>query len=96
MAVNLKPLADRVVVQPAAAEEKTKSGIIIPDTAKEKPQRGEVVAVGDGKVADSGTLIKPTVKVGDTVLYGKYSGTEITLEGTDYLIMRESDILAIV
>ena len=96
MAVNLKPLADRVVVQPAAAEEKTKSGIIIPDTAKEKPQRGEVVAVGDGKVADSGNLIKPSVKVGDTVLYGKYSGTEITLEGTDYLIMRESDILAIV
>jgi chaperonin GroES len=96
MAVQLKPLADRVVVQPAAAEEKTKSGIIIPDTAKEKPQRGEVVAVGDGKTADNGTLIKPTVKVGDVVLYGKYSGTEITLEGTDYLIMKESDILAIV
>lgn len=96
MAVNLKPLADRVVVQPAAAEEKTKSGIIIPDTAKEKPQRGEVVAVGDGKVADNGTTIKPTVKVGDTVLYGKYSGTEVTIEGTDYLIMRESDIFAIV
>ncbi len=96
MAVNLKPLADRVVVQPAAAEEKTKSGIIIPDTAKEKPQRGEVVAVGAGKVADSGNLIKPTVSVGDTVLYGKYSGTEITIEGEDYLIMKESDILAIV
>ncbi len=96
MAVQLKPLADRVVVQPAAAEEKTKSGIIIPDTAKEKPQRGEVVAVGDGKISDSGTLMKPTVKVGDTVLYGKYSGTEITMEGTDYLIMKESDILAIV
>ena len=96
MAVQLKPLADRVVVQPAAAEEKTKSGIIIPDTAKEKPQRGEVVAVGDGKTSDAGTLIKPTVKVGDTVLYGKYSGTEITLDGTDYLIMKESDILAIV
>ena len=96
MAVQLKPLADRVVVQPAAAEEKTKSGIIIPDTAKEKPQRGEVVAVGDGKTADNGTLIKPTVKVGDVVLYGKYSGTEITLDGTDYLIMKESDILAIV
>jgi chaperonin GroES len=96
MAVQLKPLADRVVVQPAAAEEKTKSGIIIPDTAKEKPQRGEVVAVGDGKTADNGNLIKPTVKVGDVVLYGKYSGTEITLEGTDYLIMKESDILAIV
>lgn len=96
MAVQLKPLADRVVVQPAAAEEKTKSGIIIPDTAKEKPQRGEVVAVGDGKMSDAGTLMKPTVKVGDTVLYGKYSGTEITMEGTDYLIMKESDILAIV
>ena len=96
MAVQLKPLADRVVVQPAAAEEKTKSGIIIPDTAKEKPQRGEVVAVGDGKTSDAGNLIKPTVKVGDTVLYGKYSGTEITMDGTDYLIMKESDILAIV
>ncbi|MBC7446847.1 MAG: co-chaperone GroES [Hymenobacteraceae bacterium] len=96
MAVQPKPLADRAVVQPAAAEEKTKSGIIIPDTAKEKPQRGEVVAVGDGKISDSGTLMQPTVKVGDTVLYGKYSGTEITLEGTDYLIMKESDILAIV
>ena len=96
MAVQLKPLADRVVVQPAAAEEKTKSGIIIPDTAKEKPQRGEVVAVGDGKMSDAGTLMKPTVKVGDTVLYGKYSGTEITMDGTDYLIMKESDILAIV
>ena len=96
MAVQLKPLADRVVVQPAAAEEKTKSGIIIPDTAKEKPQRGEVVAVGDGKTSDQGMLIKPTVKVGDTVLYGKYSGTEITMDGTDYLIMKESDILAIV
>ena len=96
MAVQLKPLADRVVVQPAAAEEKTKSGIIIPDTAKEKPQRGEVVAVGDGKTSDQGMLIKPTVKVGDTVLYGKYSGTEITMDGIDYLIMKESDILAIV
>ncbi len=96
MAVQLKPLADRVVVQPAAAEEKTKSGIIIPDTAKEKPQRGEIVAVGAGKMSDSGTLMAPTVQVGDTVLYGKYSGTEITLDGTDYLIMKESDILAIV
>ncbi len=96
MAVQLKPLADRVVVQPAAAEEKTKSGIIIPDTAKEKPQRGEVVAVGEGKMSDAGTLIKPTVKIGDTVLYGKYSGTEITMDGTDYLIMKESDIFAIV
>ena len=91
MAVNIKPLADRVLVEPAAAEEKTASGIIIPDTAKEKPQRGTVVAVGPGK-KDEPT----TVTVGDTVLYGKYSGTEINIEGTDYLIMRESDILAIV
>jgi chaperonin GroES len=96
MAVQLKPLADRVVVQPAAAEEKTKSGIIIPDTAKEKPQRGEVVAVGAGKISDNGTLMTPTVKVGDVVLYGKYSGTEVTVDGTDYLIMKESDIFAIV
>ncbi|MEL6190853.1 MAG: co-chaperone GroES [Bacteroidota bacterium] len=91
MALNIKPLADRVLVEPAPAEDKTASGIIIPDTAKEKPQRGPVVAVGPGK-KDEPT----TVKEGDTVLYGKYSGTEISLEGTDYLIMRESDILAIV
>lgn len=91
----MKPLADRVLIAPAAAEEKTKSGIIIPDTAKEKPQRGEVVAVGEGKVADNGTTLKPQVSVGDQVLYGKYAGTEITIEGKDYLIMRESDILAV-
>lgn len=91
MAVNIKPLADRVLVQPAPAEEKTASGIIIPDTAKEKPQRGTVVAVGPGK-KDEPT----TVSVGDTVLYGKYSGTELNVDGTDYLMMRESDILAIV
>ena len=96
MAVNIKPLADRVLVSPAAAEEKTASGIIIPDTAKEKPQRGEIVAVGEGKVSEQGNLMKPQVKVGDQVLYGKYSGTEITVEGKDYLIMRESDILAII
>lgn len=88
--VKLKPLADRVLVQPAAAEEKTASGIIIPDTAKEKPQKGIVVAAGPGKKDE------PTsVKVGDTVLYGKYSGTEVTVDGKDYLIMRESDIFAI-
>ncbi|MCI4666535.1 MAG: co-chaperone GroES [Bacteroidia bacterium] len=91
MSLNIKPLADRVLVKPAPAEEKTASGIIIPDTAKEKPQRGEVVAVGPGK-KDEPT----TVKVGDAILYGKYSGTEINIEGTDYLMMRESDILAIV
>ena len=90
MSVNIKPLADRVVVEPAAAEEKTASGIIIPDTAKEKPQRGTVVAVGAGKKDEP-----MTVSVGDTVLYGKYSGTELTLEDKDYMIMRESDILAV-
>ncbi|GAB3833465.1 MULTISPECIES: co-chaperone GroES [Hymenobacter] len=94
MAVSIKPLADRVIIAPAAAEEKTKSGIIIPDTAKEKPQRGEVVAVGSGKT-ENGTLVKPQVSVGDQVLYGKYAGTEITVDGQDYLIMKESDIFAI-
>ncbi len=87
----MKPIADRVIIKPALAEEKTKGGIIIPDTAKEKPQRGEVVAVGPGK---DGNLM--TVQVGDIVLYGKYSGQEIQFEGTDYLIMREDDILCIV
>ena len=95
MALSIKPLADRVVVKAAAAESTTKSGIIIPDTAKEKPQRGEVVAVGAGKTADNGTVIKPEVSVGDQVLYGKWTGTEITLDGEDYLIMQEKDILAV-
>lgn len=94
--MKMKPLEDRVVIKPAPPDEKVQGGIIIPDTAKEKPQRGEVVAMGPGKVADSGQLVKMTVKVGDTVLYGKYSGTEVTVEGDDYLIVRESDILAIV
>lgn len=89
--VNIKPLADRVIIEPAAAEETTASGIIIPDTAKEKPQKGSVVAVGDGKKDEP-----ITVKVGDNVLYGKYAGTEITIDGKEYLIMRESDIFAIV
>jgi chaperonin GroES len=89
--VNVKPLADRVLVEPAAAEQKTAGGIIIPDTAKEKPQKGIVVAVGNGKKDEP-----LTVKVGDQVLYGKYSGTEISVEGKDYLIMRESDILAVI
>jgi len=89
--VNIQPLADRVLVEPAPAEEKTASGIIIPDTAKEKPQKGQVIAVGNGKKDEP-----LTVKVGDSVLYGKYSGTEISIEGKDYLIMRESDIFAIV
>ena len=91
MSVNVKPLADRVLVEPAAAEEKTAGGIIIPDTAKEKPQKGTVVAVGNGKPEEP-----MTVKVGDHVLYGKYAGTELNIEGKDYLIMRESDLFAIV
>jgi chaperonin GroES len=94
--VNIKPLADRILVEPAAAEERTASGIIIPDTAKEKPQRGKVVAVGAGKVSEKGEVIASQLKVGDTVLYGKYSGTELTIEGKEYLIMKESDIFAVV
>ena len=92
----MKPLADRVVIRPAAAEEKTKGGIILPDTAKEKPVIGEIVAVGPGKVTDEGKKVALEVKVGDKVLYGKYSGTEVTVEGEEYLIMREADIFAIV
>lgn len=89
--VNIQPLADRVVVKPAAAEEKTASGLFIPDTAKEKPQRGTILAVGNGKKDEP-----MNVKVGDTVLYGKYAGTEISLDGEEVLIMRESDIFAII
>ena len=89
--MNITPLADRVLVEPAAAEATTSSGIIIPDTAQEKPQKGTIVAMGSGKKDEP-----MTVKVGDTVLYGKYSGTELKLEGKDYLIMREVDILAII
>lgn len=91
MDLKIRPLSDRVLVEPVAAENKTESGIFIPDSAKEKPQKGKVVAVGNGKKDHD-----MTVKIGDTVLYGKYSGTELKLEGTDYLIMREDDILAIV
>jgi chaperonin GroES len=94
--MKVKPLADRVVIKPAPAEEKTKGGIILPDTAKEKPVIGEVVAVGPGKITDDGKKIAPEVKVGDKVLYGKYSGTEVTIDGEEYLIMREADIFAIV
>lgn len=91
MGLNIKPLSDRVLIEPVAAETKTASGIYIPETAKEKPQRGKVVAVGKGSKDH-----EMTVEVGDMVLYGKYSGTELKLEGNDYLMMRESDILAIV
>ena len=92
--MNVKPISDRIVVKPEPAEEKTASGIILPDTAQEKPQMGTVLATGPGKVSDSGDLVKMTLKNGDKVLYGKYSGTEITVDGDDVLIMRESDILA--
>ena len=95
MGLKLKPLEDRVVVEPKEAEDKTASGIILPDTAQEKPQEATIVAMGPGKASDSGTIVKMTVKVGDKVLYGKYSGSEVNVEGKEYLIMRESDILAI-
>ena len=94
--INLKPLADRVIVRQMEAEEKTKGGIILPDTAKEKPIEGTIIAVGPGKTTEDGKQVKMEVKEGDKVLYGKYSGTEVTVEGEEYLIMRESDIFAII
>jgi chaperonin GroES len=94
--MNIRPLQDRVIVLRIAEEEKTKGGIIIPDTAKEKPQEGKVVAVGKGKIADDGKLIPLDVKKGDKILFGKYSGTEVKIEGDDYLIMREDDILGVI
>jgi chaperonin GroES len=92
----LRPLGDKVVVRPTQREETTKSGIVLPDTAKEKPQEGVVVAVGTGRVTDEGDRIKPEVKEGEKVLYAKYAGTEVKLDGEDYLVIRESDLLAIV
>jgi len=95
--MEIKPLGDRIVVKPLEAENKTKGGIVLPDTAKEKPQEAKVVAVGKGKVLDNGSVQAPEVKVGDKVLYGKYSGNEITTkEGEELLILREEDILAII
>ena len=94
--MKLTPLHDRVIVKSSQPEEVTKGGIIIPDTAKEKPQQGEIIAVGKGKANEDGKITPLCVKVGDTVLYGKYSGTEITIDGADFLIMRESDIFAII
>ncbi len=93
--MKIKPLADRVVVKPVEEEEVKQGSIIIPDTAKEKPMQGTIVAIGPGKISDNGAKIEMSVKVGDKVLYGKYSGTEVTVDGEDYLIMRESDIFAI-
>jgi chaperonin GroES len=94
--MNVKPMEDRVLLKPTEAEQKTSGGIIIPDNAKEKPQKGEVVAVGPGKTNDKGQKIEMTLKKGDKVLYGKYSGSEITIDGKDYLIVRESDVLAVI
>ena len=94
--MKIKPLQDRIIVKRIEEEEKTKGGIIIPDTAKEKPQEGEVVSVGPGKVLDNGNKVAPEVKAGDRVLFGKYAGTEIKIEGVEHLIMREDDILGII
>ena len=94
--MKIKPLADRVVIQPLEETEQKKGSIIIPDTAKEKPQQGKIVALGPGKLTDEGKRVAPEVKKGDKVLYGKYSGTEVTIDGNEYLILRESDILAII
>ena len=94
--MKIKPLADRVMIKPSPAEEKTKGGIILPDTAKEKPVVGEIVAVGPGRRGDDGKVVTMDLKAGDKVLYGKYSGTEVTLDGQEYLIMREADIFGIV
>lgn len=94
--LNVRPLGDRVIITALPQEEMTKGGIILPDTAKEKPQQGEVVAVGKGKISDSGETIAMTVKAGDKVLYGKYSGTEVKIDGIEYLIVKESEILAII
>ncbi|MBF0170253.1 MAG: co-chaperone GroES [Nitrospinae bacterium] len=96
MAVNVKPLHDRVLVKPAESKETMKGGIIIPDTAKEKPQEGAVVAVGEGKIMEDGSRRPMAVKKGDTVIYSKYAGTEIKIDGAEYLLMREDDILGIV
>ena len=93
--MKIRPLQDRVIVKRIEEEEKTKGGIIIPDTAKEKPQEGKVVAVGKGKVNDDGKLTPLDVKVGDKILFGKYSGSEITLDGEEHLIIREDDVLAV-
>jgi chaperonin GroES len=94
--MKIQPLSDRIVVKVLEAEERTKGGIVLPDTAKEKPQEAEVIAIGKGKVSDEGKTIPPEVKVGDKILFGKYSGTEIRIDDKEYLILKEEDILAIV
>ena len=94
--MNLKPLADRVVVKVLEAEEKTASGIVLPDKAKEKPQEGEVMAVGSGKVLDNGSKVDMEVKVGDKVIFSRYAGTDVKVDGDEYLILRQDDILALI
>lgn len=94
--MNLVPLHDRIIVKPSQPEEVSKGGIIIPDTAKEKPMQGEIIAVGNGKILEDGKVMPLQLKAGDQVLYGKYSGTEVSIEGEDYLMMRESDVFAII
>lgn len=96
MAVNIRPLHDRIVVKRLEAEEEVRGGIIIPDTAKEKPQQGEVVAVGNGKILDNGTRLSLDVQVGDRVLFGKYSGTEVKIEDEEFLILREDEVLGVI
>ncbi|MDT8368441.1 MAG: co-chaperone GroES [Longimicrobiales bacterium] len=95
-AEKIRPLADRVVVKALEESEQMRGGLYIPDTAKEKPQQGEIVAVGPGKLSEQGERLDPEVKVGDTVLYGKYSGTDVTVDGEEFLILRESDVLAVI
>ena len=95
MATNVRPLGDRVLIKPKAREEMTKSGIVLPDTAKEKPQEGSVIAIGNGRLLENGERVPLDLKVGDTVLYSKYAGTEVKLDGEDHLIVREADVLAI-
>jgi chaperonin GroES len=94
MAIKIRPLDDRIVVEAIAAEAKTKGGIVLPDAAQEKPQQGKVIAVGPGRLSREGARIAPNLKKGDTIVYGKYSGTDIKVEGTEYKIMRESEVLA--
>ena len=95
-AVRLRPLGDRVIVKPIEKKDEVRSGLIIPDTAKEKPQEGEIIAAGKGKIGEDGKLIPMDVKAGDKILYGKYSGTEVKLDGQEYLIMHQEDILGII
>ncbi len=94
--MKVRPLQDRIIVKRTEEQETTKGGIIIPDTAKEKPQQGKVIAVGKGKILDNGSRVEPDVKAGDTVLFGKYAGTEVKIDGEELLIMREDDILGVV